>query len=60
MGRGREPGEPGKYSLDTPGPTTLEDPGVGVVSPTAALPGMPAPAPHTTKSYSELPVLSPS
>jgi hypothetical protein len=51
-------GEPGKYSLDIHGTTTLKDPGAGVVSPGEALLGMPALVPRTTKSYNKLPALS--
>jgi hypothetical protein len=59
MGGGGEPGEPSNHSPDTIGITTLEDLGAGAILPGVALLGMPAPVPHTTKSYSELPTLSP-
>jgi hypothetical protein len=37
IGGGGELGEPGKHRPDIPGPTTLEDPRAGAVSPGAAL-----------------------
>jgi hypothetical protein len=60
MGIGEDPGEPDKYNPDIPRPTVLEDSGVGAASPGAALLGTPAPVPRITKSYIELPALSPS
>jgi hypothetical protein len=60
MGGGGEPREPGKYNLDIPRPTVLEDPGARAASPGATLLGMPTPVPRTTKSCNELMALSPS
>jgi hypothetical protein len=60
IGRGGASGESGKYSPDTPGLTVVEDLGARAASPRIALPGTPAPAPHTTKSYNKLLALSPS
>jgi hypothetical protein len=60
MGEGEEPREPDKYSPDIPGPMALKDLGARAVSPGATLLRMPAPTPHTTKSFNKLPALSPS
>jgi hypothetical protein len=60
IGRGGAPGEPGKYSPDTPELTVLKDLGAGAASPGVALPGTPALAPCTIKSYNKLLMLSPS
>jgi hypothetical protein len=60
IGGGGDSGEPGKYNLDTPGLTVLEDPGAKAAPPGAALPAMLASVSHTTKSYNKLLALSPS
>jgi hypothetical protein len=60
MDGGRESGEPGKYSPDTHRLTVLKDLGARATSPGVALPTMPAPAPHNTKSYNKSIALSPS
>jgi hypothetical protein len=60
MGGGGELEEPNKYNLDIPRPMALEDLGAGAASPGAALPGMPAPTPRTTKSFNKILALSPS
>jgi hypothetical protein len=55
---GGMPGEPGRCSPDTPGPTVPKDPGAGATLPRAALPGTLMPAPHLTKSCSKPPASS--
>jgi hypothetical protein len=54
------PGELGKYGPNTPGLMVHEDPGAEATSPGAALPGMLASVPRTTKSCNKHQALSPS
>jgi hypothetical protein len=57
---GGEPGEPDKYSLDTPKSMALEDPGARAASPGATLPRTLAPTSRITKSCGKLPASLPS